>query len=281
MLEHAELAASDERYGEAASRLRELLALFEAGTDALPLVREQAAYRLGVCAFRQEQFEDAAGLFVTFLDAFPASPLVPSACLLGGESMYHVGRHQQATALLARVPNDHPDDEACGPSLLRLGECLALLESWDRSEDTYAAYIDRFPDSGQWFQAQFGVGWARENRGRLDEAVEAYRVLVDRHEGPTAARAQFQIGECFFAQKRYEDAVRNLLKVDILYGYPEWSAAALYEAGRCFQEMHDPVQARQQFERVRERHGDTEWALLATKRLADLEKVSLPGRSSS
>ena len=56
-------------------------------------------------------------------------------------------------------------------------------------------------------------------------------------------------------------------------------AAALYEAGRCFEEMHDPVQARQQYERVVQQHGDTEWAPLAQQRLEELSRVSLPGRS--
>jgi TolA-binding protein len=128
-----------------------------------------------------------------------------------------------------------------------------------------------------WFQARFGVGWALENEGRLDEAVEAYRAVVKRHQGPTAARAQFQIGECLYSQKKYVEAVRELLKVDIHYAYPEWSAAALYEAGRCFQEMGDPVDARRQFEQVRQQHADTHWAQLAGERLGELARTSLPG----
>jgi TolA-binding protein len=132
----------------------------------------------------------------------------------------------------------------------------------------FAAYLDRFGDSELWFQAQFGVGYARENRGQQDSAMEAYRKVIDRHSGPTAARAQFQIGECLFAQKKHSGAVRELLKVDILYGYPEWSAAALYEAGRCFEELKQPEQARAQFTQVKEKYPDSEWAKLATQRLA-------------
>jgi TolA-binding protein len=90
------------------------------------------------------------------------------------------------------------------------------------------------------------------------------------HQGPTAARAQFQIGECLFAQGKHEDAVGELLKVDILYAYPEWSAAALYEAGRCFEAMGKPAEARAQFESVRDKHGGTRWAKLAEGRLSAL-----------
>ena len=65
--------------------------------------------------------------------------------------------------------------------------------------------------------------------------------------------------------------------MDILYAYPEWSAAALYEAGRYFQEMGNPVDARTQYQQVRRDYGDTKWADLARRRLKELAKSALPG----
>ena len=121
-------------------------------------------------------------------------------------------------------------------------------------------------------------GWPRENQRRFDEAIKAYEPVVARHQGPTAARAQFQIGECLFAKKRYHEAVRALLKVDILYAYAEWGAAALYEAGRCFEHLGKPVEARSQSKTVTEKHATTRWAQLASQRLATLSKNTLPGR---
>ena len=53
--------------------------------------------------------------------------------------------------------------------------------------------------------------------------------------------------------------------------------AALYEAGRCLQEMGDARQARAQFEQVEQQHGDTRWGALAADRLAEMAQVSLPG----
>ena len=95
-----------------------------------------------------------------------------------------------------------------------------------------------------------------------------YRRVAAGHQGPTAARAQFQIGECLFAQGKHEEAARELLKVDILYAYPEWSAAALYEAGRCLEATGKAADARAQYEQVVQKHGDTRWAKLAGERLS-------------
>ena len=78
-------------------------------------------------------------------------------------------------------------------------------------------------------------------------------------------------------KKKLEDAVSELLKVDILYAYPEWSAAALFEAGRCFEEMGDPIQARKRYEEVQLQHDGTEWADRASRHLKELNARTLPG----
>jgi TolA-binding protein len=82
-----------------------------------------------------------------------------------------------------------------------------------------------------------------------------------------------------FAKERYKEAVAEFLKVDILYAYPEWSSAAVFEAGRCFERLNQPGQARKQFESVVERYKDSRWARLASARLEQLSSNSIiPGR---
>ena len=42
--------------------------------------------------------------------------------------------------------------------------------------------------------------------------------------------AQWRLGETYFHQRNYRQAIREYLKVDILYDAPVWQAAALFEA---------------------------------------------------
>jgi TolA-binding protein len=277
-LELAEIEIEAERHDQAARLLRLLQgAAAENPQMVPPEVRRQGAYRLGLCEHHLGNAREAADLLEAYLADEPDGTLVPSARLLCAEAHFTAGRHRQAIEHLTRVVEDFPADEAGAPALLRLGECHAALQYWPQSREAFTAFLERHAESPMWFQARFGIGWALENEGRFDEAVEAYRAVVHRHQGPTAARAQFQIGECLFARKRYEEAARELLKVDILYAYPEWSAAALYEAGRCFQEMGDPFNARRQFELVRAQHAHTRWAEMAGERMEALAETSLPG----
>jgi len=280
MLELAEIESGAKRFDAAAPVLRRLREVLANRSAEAPIeLMEQCTYRLGVCEFELERFDEAAKLFEEFINSYPKSPLIASASFYGGEARFKMGQYERAVLHLTRVVKEYNSDPAAPASLLRLGECQAALQRWSPSELAFTAYLDRSPEGDQWYQARFGLGWARENQQRYDEAVAAYQKVVERHQGPTAARAQFQIGQCLFAQQKHEDAVRELLKVDILYAYPEWSAAALYEAARCFERLGKPAEAKRHFQQVEEKYKQTQWAKLATQRLSELTtSVNLPGR---
>ena len=279
MLELAELQADDEYYQDVALILSELLAISRDQRTPREIL-EQAEYRFGVCRFRMDMFDDAASTLEVFIESFPESDMIASASLLCGESLIKTGHYERAQTHLQRVVTHHASNDAYGPSLLRLGEASTTLGQWVRSEKVFAEYLTEIPGSELWFQAQFGVAWSQENQGRHEDAIESYRKVVNRHQGETAARAQFQLGECLYALKRFKEAATELLKVDIHYAYPKWSAASLYETGRCFQEMANPLEARRQFESVVKNHADSDWAQLAAQRLEEMERVSLPGHAS-
>jgi TolA-binding protein len=221
---------------------------------------------------------ESADYFDEFIDAFPGSALLASASFHAGEARFQLGSFPDAVTHLTRVVDGFESDPVYPPALLRLGEAQAQLQHWAKSELAFSDFLSRFADSPHWFQARFGLGWSRENQKRYEEAIAAYRLVTERHQGPTAARAQFQIGECLFAEEQYDDAVRELLKVDILYAYPEWSAAALYEAGRAFEKLNKTAEARTQFKEVAERHKESHWAQLASQKLNELSSAGLPGR---
>lgn len=279
LLELADIEADGERFSEAI----ELLGQFRETVRQMSMrpadeLLAQANYRLGTCHFRLRQYEKSAEVLSDFAERFPKNKLIVSAGFFCGEALFKLGRHEKAIPHFERVAGGPKSDSTFGPSLLRLGDCHANQQQWQQSEKAFAEYLNSFGSGEQWFQAEFGLGWARENQGRHKEAIKAYQRVVDRHQGQTAARAQFQIGQCLFALKQYEDAVSELLKVDILYAYPKWSAAALYEAGRCFEKLMKHAEARQQFETVVEKYKGTQWAGMASQRLSSMTKPSLPGR---
>ena len=94
--------------------------------------------------------------------------------------------------------------------------------------------------------------------------------MVDRgsHDEITA-RSQFQIGECCFAMKNYDEAVKALIKVEILYAYPKWSSKALLETGRVMDLLGKKEQARERYRELIQKYPEDDAATIARKKLED------------
>ena len=243
-------------------------------------IADHTAYLLGLAHQRRGEHADAIRALTPLIEQRSGSRYRVPGALLCGEAMVQVGRHTDAAALFEEVANTESGEEIAGAALLRLGEARAAMEQWVASERAFRDFLTRFPDSPLWFQARFGIAWAAEHQGRHDSAMQEYGQVVARHEGATAARAQFQIGECLYAMKRYDDAVKQLLRVDILYAYPEWSAAALYEAGRCLAEQGKVTEANARFDEVITRFADSRWATLAKEAASRTQHTPPPGQSA-
>lgn len=275
-LDLASIELRADRVAEALPLARSASALAGAPDSPSAPLLEPALYLLAVCEFRSNAWADAAPTLRRFVDLFPQSATRTTVDVMLGDALLAMG-DPGAAADAFRNATSAPEPSTNAAALMKLGTACALAHRWKQSEDAYTSFLSRFPEHDSWYQARFGIGWARENDGRHESAIDAYREVVGRHQGTTAAQAQFQVGECLFALKRLDEAARELLKVDILYAYPEWSAAALYEAGRCLSQLGKPEEAARQFRAVTEKYGTTEWARLATEQLSTKPQASLPG----
>jgi len=155
--------------------------------------------------------------------------------------------------------------------LVRLAEAYAAAGNWEQSRTTYEHLIGRFGGTKWLPEARFGIGLAFQQAKQYDRAVEAYTDVTRRTSSEMAARAQLQIGLCRAAQKRWQDAVNELLLVPGTYDYAEWAAHATLEAGNALVELKQPAEAKDVLNRVVRDHPGTEWAQKAQKRLAEIQ----------
>ncbi len=271
--ELAALMIEREEREDAADALDAALREIASSGDASPVeLRGAVVYLAASNALALGRDAQAAALTQEFEEPSPRDDLAGPIALVRGEALRRLGRFTEAAQVLARAVDD-ADPAVARVALLKRGDALASAQQWEESERVFAEFRRRFADDELWFQAAFGAAWAIENQGRPADAIEHYRRVAEGHDGETAARAQFQIGECLYALGRHDEAVRELLKVDILFSSADWSAAALYEAGRCLGESGDPAGARRRFEEVIERFGGTRWAGLARKELGVTTEV--------
>jgi TolA-binding protein len=119
------------------------------------------------------------------------------------------------------------------------------------------------------------LGRCLADRADFDAARQAYQRVLKSPVGAkteTAAMAQWMIGESYFHQKNYETALREYLRVEILYAYPSWQALALLQAGKCHELLGEWREAAGLYERLLTRYADTPAARDAAARLKTAQK---------
>lgn len=266
--ELAELEYGSGSHDAAARRLEGLL-----GTNLEPGLRERALYRLGWNRFSQGRMAEAASSFEKVIKEFPESPRIAIALYQAGDARLKLKEHETAYLHFKKLEDLGRADENAEQSLLRLGECAALTQRWAEAEKVHRSFADRYPKSPFLGRALFGRGWALENQKRYTEAIEAYSIVLKRGEtNETTARCQFQIGECRFSLGQYDEAVKALIKVEVLYSYPKWSAKALLETARALERPGKIEKARAQYEELIRKYPESDAAVVARKRLKNLDK---------
>jgi TolA-binding protein len=266
--ELAEFLYNDKKYDAAVKLLEDVAA---APDKAEPKTLAAAQYRLGWCYDKLKQPEKAAAAFTTFAGKNAKDELAASALLQAGLCYASYGEFPKAQALLKEMLAAFPQHAQANIALLRLGQIQADAQDFPASQASMTQFLQRFPQDAFAYQANFGVGWALENQKQFKAARDSYEKVIAAHNGETAARAQFQIGESLLKEGKFEEAVPALLAVEDVYAYPTWGAKALLMAGSAFEELKQADQAKAQYTAVVDKYKDLPEAKLAAERLAALK----------
>ncbi|HET6246349.1 MAG TPA: tetratricopeptide repeat protein [Tepidisphaeraceae bacterium] len=202
------------------------------------------------------------------------TPVAAEARYLAGEASIRQQDWPKAIEMLLPFRDQDPFRNAAGiadRAVLRLGYAYAQAKQWEPSRVSYEALLNRFPQSEWINEARFGMGWAMQNQGRFDDAVNIYNDLRNRTAAEPAARALLNIGVCRLEQKRVEEALKSLMAVPLTYNYPDCTAAAMYHAGRAQVENKQPQEAKKLWSKVTKDYAATSWAPLAQQKLAEMK----------
>jgi cellulose synthase operon protein C len=229
-------------------------------------LREKLHYRLGWVRYQREQYAEVAQL-----KEQPQGELAADATYLAADCLFRQDQFAEARPMFERLIQTK-DKKYHDRSLYRYGACLAGLKDWPASQKCYEDLIRQFPDFKLIQEARYGLGWALQNQDKLDEARAIYEQITKATNTETAAKSRFMIGECFFRQKKYQDAVEHFLETTIAYPYEEWRALGHFEAGRCFIALKEPAKALNELETVVKKFPKHTRAKDAANLIADLKK---------
>ncbi len=246
-------------------------------------IRENAMYLRGRIAVAKEQWQQVAHAFEALLEAFPKTSNKLPAEFWIAEAAYRQEDYQQAgqrfDRLAGRVRGRPEQWLAAIP--LRQAQTLSQKGDWSGAYAIASKIEAKYPNFKQLHEADYLIGRCRHARADFQGAREAFRKVICSKTGEKtemAAMAQWMIGETFFHQKNYEAALRAYLRLEILYDYPTWQAAALLQAGKCREKLGQWNEAAKLYKRVLKVYPDTLFAEMAEKRAANNPANSLtPG----
>jgi TolA-binding protein len=277
----AERAAHAGDYSQAEKLLDQLLA-----TDCEPNILAHALYLRGKAAGEQRRWTDVPVFMQRVVDEFPDSTLRAPAVYWIGEAYYRLERYEEAELAFAGVAEETQErnDPWLAMVPLRRAQVRAQQGKWQDAYDIAAAIPQRFPEFRQQYEVDYLLGRCLSSQARFSEAREAYLRAVRSPTGgrtETAAMAQWMIGETYLHQKEYDLAIRAYHRVESLYAYPQWQAAALLQAGKCHELKGEWKEAVGLYAQLLKQYPHTEFAEDAALRLKDLRVTDHARRNTT
>ncbi len=283
---------AEEQYGK-----KELAAAKEAyekcrGAKPSDELEEKATYKLAWAEYQLPSLAAALKHFDEQLQRHPRGALAADARFMKAECLFKQVKYVEAVeAYQAALQTKPPSPTAQAMLLLHAGQAAAQLKDWERSSKLLAQLIEELPESPLVAEAQYELGWAKQNQKETAAALEHFDVAANQAKSHVGARARFMRGELLFAEKKYDEASREFQRA--MYGYggedageetKNWQAKSGYEAGRCAEvqiasareaamKQRLVADAERCYRFVVDRHGGHELAEIAKKRLAALGKL--------
>jgi TolA-binding protein len=247
--------------------------LIQRATDSSLL--SHALYLKGKIAAQTARWAEVLAAMQRLVSEFPESTLQLPARYWTAESLYRLEQFEEAGVAFEElsIETGGRDDTWLAMVPLRRAQVLAQQHEWEQAQKIAAGIAQRFPDFRQQYEVDYLLGRCLSNRARFSEAREAYLRVVRSPTGgrtETAAMAQWMIGESYFHQKEYDLAIRAYHRVESLYAFPRWQAAALLQAGKCHELKQEWKQALRLYAQLLKEYPQTPFAEDASKRLKQL-----------
>jgi TolA-binding protein len=249
-----------------------------------PEDKERALYQLIVLGVEQQRWPDVRQLAERLGREFPESRHLDYAYYAEAEAILSSPKatEEQIAAEKAKLadiikaaPEQFANDSFLGRAWVLAAEVAYREKNYDEVFRLAAELKERHPDSVFQYQAEEIVGRSYKQQAKFPEARAAFdRVLNDpaAFRTPTAAKAQFLIGETYFLEQNWDEAFIAYQKVYASYDHPDWQSAALLQSGKCDEQQQHWKEAAKTYAQLIEEFPKSDYVAEAQQRLEAAKK---------
>lgn len=234
-----------------------------------------AWYLAGRIAVAQSRWVDVAQAMNKVQSASPEGPLALQAEYWQGEALFRQNEFAAAAEQLAALAEKTRARSEPWLAMvhLRLAQALAHEQKWAEVRVAASGIAQRFPGFEQQHEADYLIGRGLAVAADFEAARRSYQRVLEAPAAAkteTAAQAQLMLAETYFHQRDFNAAVREYLAVEILYAFPDLQAAALWQAGKCYEQLQQPADAASVYRRLTESFPQSPYASQAKQRQTEL-----------
>ena len=167
----------------------------------------QAYIEMGSISRNQSQFNDALGYYKTVVEKMPMSGYAEDA-LAAIESIYQTkDEPEEYIAYIETIGKgatktaDEKEDMIFGSA-----ERVFLAENYDRALVSLQSYLDKYPDGRYGYKADFYMAESYKNLGKLEQACDSYRKVIDGGEGSFVELSMLNFSNISYKLEKWDDA---------------------------------------------------------------------------
>lgn len=192
-----------------------------------PAVAADARYQAAAILMKQGTLDEAVKLLEPIRTTVPAS-LAPRALLLLGQGYLGLKDCAKATPVFQQIVDTYKTDPVAPRALLGLGRCQKMAKKYDDATTTLTR-VTGLKDTQAAMEAQFELAETRRLQGDFRSAAMEYlKVAILYPDDPEwGARAQYAAGLCYEQAQGTEDAVKAYkVVVERFKNQQEWAKKA-------------------------------------------------------
>ena len=252
--------------------------------DLPDAIKSRSHFLAGKIAFATQDWLSVETAMQSFVDHAPDYNAKLTAQYFIAEALFQQQKNTAATELFAQLLKSSdvlPSQYQPWVWLRKASLQLAAGDAVGAGKLATEAK-QRFSDFRSAYEFDFLIARGLESKGLLNDARQQFEKVITSATGKqteTAAHSQWRIAETYFHQENYESAIAEYYKVDSLYTYPKWRAAALVQAGKCQEHLANPTNAAKLYQQLLDLYPDSEFAAEAKGRMSKLN-LAVAGEAS-
>lgn len=166
---------------------------------------------------------------------------------------------------------------------LRCAQLAARGGNWRPAAELVRGVLAADEDFSHRCEAQFLLGKCLVSEARFEEARESFGLVASSvaRTSELGAMAQWMVGECYFHQRKFGEAIREYLRCELLSEHDQWRAAALLQAAKCHDKLGQRNEGRALLEKIINEFPDEPVATDARIRLDHADRTARRGNRST